>query len=175
MKTLLLAFVLSTAAVQAQSNETKNPEQQVLKRKVLEPKAQKELDGVLRENDILFNALLKKDAPAIEKAATQLSALVTKSAGAVMKDVKAQVKNLIAMKAPVKHEDKLISYEKFLNPLISVVKDHQAGKKFNIFTCPMVKKSWIQDTEVNKDVRNVYAMEMLECGTQDTRYDSTKF
>ncbi|MBA2404060.1 MAG: DUF3347 domain-containing protein [Bdellovibrionales bacterium] len=156
MKTFLLCLLLLSTSAFA--------------RQKVAPQDQKVLTEVLTKNDALFNAFLKKDAAKIEKEAKELAVLVEKSKSPLLKDVKANAKSLNQIKAAKKNEENLVSYEAFLNPLIKVVEANEAPKNFNVFSCPMVKKAWLQNIEVNKDVRNVYAMEMLECGTQDTKF-----
>lgn len=123
---------------------------------------------VLKKNDELFNAFLKKDNALIEKKAQELHFVIQKNSS--FKNISTEGAKLVAIKATRSREDNLDSYEAFLKPLINAVQSYDVGKNYNIFSCPMVKKSWIQDTDTNKNVRNVYAMEMLECGTQDTKF-----
>lgn len=138
-------------------------------RKVLSVEEKKDVEAVLSKNDLLFNALLKKDGMLIKKNAQDLSDFLKTSKAAIFKDVKLPASELAFMNAY--NEKSLKTYEAFLTPLIKIVKEQDVNSKFNLFYCPMVQKSWIQDTTVNKDVRNVYAMEMLECGDQTTHFN----
>ena len=158
MKIFLLTFLLSISAWAADS------------RKPLEPSDAKAVTEVLLKNDELFNAFLKKDPALVQKKAAELHELASKTDSSVLSKVKKKAKSLKGIKPGTKNESNLESYEPFLNALIKVVKKYQVPGRYNIFSCPMVNKSWIQDVTVNKDVRNVYAMEMLECGTQDTKF-----
>ncbi len=172
MKIILFTLLLSSLGVQAQHSHHSHHETEKMsvKRKALPAKDVSEVKLILDKNDELFNAFLKKDNSLIEKKSQELSALVKKSQGSSLKEVKNQVKKLDSIKASEKHDANLASYESFVNPLIKLVQTYDVGSNFNIFSCPMVKKSWIQNTDVNKGVKNVYAMEMLECGTQDTKF-----
>lgn len=170
MKILLLGFLAMAIPAFAQHNHDQHAGHAQTKRNTLQAKDKAELTEILAKNDVLFNAFLKKDNALIEKNAKELSSLVGKSQSTIIKGVKANVSGLDGIKSSNKNEDNLKAYETFLNPLIKVVQQYDVGKKYNVFSCPMVKKSWIQDTEVNKDVKNVYAMDMLECGSQDTHF-----
>lgn len=169
MRIILVSLLLLSFGVAAQHSHHSS-EKMSVQRKTLPAKELSEVQTILDKNDELFNAFLKKDNSLIEKKSQELSALVKKSQTSSLNEIKAQTARLDSIKASEKREKNLASYEKFVNPLIKFIQTYDVGSKFNVFSCPMVKKSWIQNTDVNKNVRNVYAMEMLECGTQDTKF-----
>jgi len=170
MKILLigiLSIVLPVFAQHKHENHTKHAE---VKRQVLPSKDRFVLLEVLAMNDLLFNSFLKKDQGLIEKNAKELSVLLASTDSTIVKLVKGKTSILNGIKSSNKNEDNLKAYESFLNPLLALVQQYDVGGKYNIFSCPMVKKSWIQDLKTNKDVRNVFAIDMLECGSQDTHF-----
>ncbi|MCM2348733.1 MAG: hypothetical protein NDI69_01850 [Bacteriovoracaceae bacterium] len=167
MKYFLIALLLGSSIAHAQHSHGHDHKMSVA-RKALSSQDKTWVQSVLNKNDELFNAFLKKDNALIEKKAKELSSVVSKSSS--FKEIGAQAQKLNLIKASSSRESNMAAYESFLNPLIKLVQTYDVGSKFNIFSCPMVNKSWIQNTDVNKDVRNVYAMEMLECGTQDTKF-----
>lgn len=170
MKILLAGFLALALPVFAQHKHDQHAAHAQVKRKALQGKDKAIVAEILAKNDMLFNAFLKKDNSLIEKTAKELSGLVGKSQSSIIMGIKAKVSSLDGIKSSNKNEDNLKAYEAFLNPLIAIVQQYEVAGDYNVFSCPMVKKSWIQDTEVNKDVKNVYAMDMLECGTQDTHF-----
>lgn len=170
MKILLLGFLAIAFPVFAQHNHEEHAGHAQTKRKSLQSNDKALLTEILAKNDSLFNAFLKKDNALIEKSAKELASLAVKSDSTIMKELKAKVYSLEGIKSSNKNEDNLKAYEAFLNPLVAIVQQYEVAGKYNVFSCPMVKKSWIQDTKINKDVKNVYAMDMLECGSQDTHY-----
>ena len=170
MKTLIFTFAILSLAAFGQHHSQEHAHHAQAARKKLSAEEQASVIEVLKKNDQLFNALLRKDGALIEKISQELSVLVSRSTTPTLKNVKAQVSSLKGIKASAKIDENLKAYELFLNPLIKVVQEYDVGSKFNVFSCPMVKKSWVQDVTVNKDVKNVYAMDMLECGTQDTHF-----
>lgn len=127
-----------------------------------------EIETVLDLNDKLFNAFLKEDSKQIETAAQALQTEVTKSKSKILEYTRLKAETLSKIKGSNKIN--LKHYQEFNDQLVDLVNKYQVNNRFNIFYCPMVKKSWIQDVKVNKDVRNVYAMEMLECGVQKTNF-----
>ncbi|HXH74676.1 MAG TPA: hypothetical protein VNJ08_06900 [Bacteriovoracaceae bacterium] len=169
MKFFLVALFLTIPHAFSQHNH-EHANHSAAKRKPVEAQEKKMILNILEKNDLLFNAFLKKDGATIEKKANELLAVVNGSKGSRVKDVKASATKLGQIKSSNKNEANLQAYESFLNPLIKAVQENDLGGNFNVFSCPMVKKSWIQDIKVNKEVKNVYAMEMLECGTQDTHF-----
>ena len=170
MKSMFLSLLLGTSFTYAQSGPEGHSTHQAVKRKALEVKDQKELTEILSKNDALFHAFLKKDQGLIERAANDLSSAVSKSHGVILSSVRSESGKLKLIKANSPNEKNLAAYESFLTPLVAVVKSYEVSKAYNVFFCPMVKKSWIQNIEVQKEVRNVYAMEMLECGSQETHF-----
>lgn len=174
MKILLIGILSIALPVFAQHNHDHNHENHTkhaeVKRQVLSSKDRSILLEILEKNDLLFNSFLKKDQDLIEKNAKELSVLLAKTDNSIMKLVKEKASSLNGIKSSNKNEDNLKAYESFLNPLLALVQQYDVGGKYNVFSCPMVKKSWLQDLTTNKDVRNVYAMDMLECGSQDTHF-----
>lgn len=125
---------------------------------------------VLSKHDALFNVLIKNDYKAAEAAALALKNSLEKSTTPALKTAKAHASSLAQIKGSLDGEKNLAFYEKVSDPLVAVVKGYNLGSGYNIFSCPMVKKSWVQNVTQHKEVRNVYATSMLECGTQDTKF-----
>lgn len=160
---IILVMLLTIAAAFGETTPS-------LKRTNLTENETKVVLEVLQKNDVLFNAFLKKDPKAVAIAAAALRDVVSKSEAKALAEVKKTIGDLNKINAANSQEKNLASYEAFNNSLIKVVTTYNVGNKFNIFNCPMVKKSWIQNVDTNKDIRNVYAMEMLECGSQETHF-----
>lgn len=170
MKFLILGFLIVSSPLMAQHNHHDSGTHQLIKRKPIDSKDKEQIIEILIKNDLLFNAFLKNEGGSIEKSAKDLLALISKSQSPLLKETKAQASSLAKIKSTNSNESNLQAYESFLKPLIKLVQANDIGGNYNIYSCPMVKKSWIQDTNVNKEVKNVYAMDMLECGTKDTQY-----
>lgn len=174
MKYIFLSMLLMTGVATAQhshdDHDHDHDQKMSVARKPLNASEKTAITSILNKNDELFNAFLKKDNALVEKTAKALVEVTSQYKMASFKDIQAQASKLSSIKASKSREANMDIYEAFLRPLIKFVQTYEVDKKFNVFSCPMVKKSWLQDTSVNKDVRNVYAMEMLECGTQDTKF-----
>lgn len=173
MKLFILLLALSSFSVLAQDHHHHghgHENHKTTQRKALNEKDKKIISDALTINDQLFNALLAKDAKLIEKKSQEISALFQGNKDAIFKELAPKASHLKTIKGSTKQEDALKAYEEFLKPLIKVVQEYDLESSYNVFSCPMVKKSWIQDVRVNKGVKNVFAPYMLECGTQDTHF-----
>ena len=53
--------------------------------------------------------------------------------------------------------------------LVHIVRTYDVGK-YNAYSCPMVKKVWVQNSAKQDGVQNPYAPEMPACGTKDTSF-----
>lgn len=165
----LLLILISLPAIAVDHNHGHKSETQK-QRKTISSAEKDFIINVLSENDKIFNALLSEKNDQIEQQAKELVALFEQNNDPIFKDVKLKAKKLSELKTANKHEDNLKAYEEFLKPLIEIVLNYNVGASYNVFSCSMVKKSWLQDIRFNKGVKNVFATYMLECGTQDTGF-----
>ena len=170
MKFFLLSVLVLSLPLSSQVRASEKKITDVSSRRTISADDKAAMISVLTKNDSLFNSFLKRDKAQIEKNASELLTFVKNSQSPLLVGVKKDLDPLSSIKSSKTMEENVSAYGKFLVPLITVVQSYDVGGKFNVFTCPMVKKSWIQNIEVNKEVKNVYAMDMLECGSQDTHY-----
>ncbi len=122
------------------------------------------LEKVLGLNDALFTHLLGTDQAKVQEAARALSAEIKKQGGKLKTD------HLDQISAKNAKEKNLEHYDKFLVPVVELVRSQKGPRPYNVFYCPMVKKAWVQDVSKQPKIRNVFAQEMLECGEQQTRF-----
>ncbi|HXH31355.1 MAG TPA: hypothetical protein VNJ01_11125 [Bacteriovoracaceae bacterium] len=127
------------------------------------------LGTILAHNQKLFSALLGTDQKAVETSARELIAL-SKSHGALLKKHKITTTPLEKISAANPKAKNLEHYSAFLPPVVEMVKTQSVAKTYNVFYCPMIQKSWIQDISKHAAIRNVFAQEMLECGEQQTKF-----
>ena len=74
------------------------------------------------------------------------------------------------IKASNDREDNNQNYHLVSMALIHVVKEYDVGSKYNAYSCPMVKKKWLQNSKKISKVHNPYAPEMPHCGSQDSHH-----
>tara|TARA_R110000868_G_scaffold411568_1_gene705398 strand:+ start:11704 stop:12186 length:483 start_codon:yes stop_codon:yes gene_type:complete len=154
---ILLSLVISVSAFAA--------------RAPLEPAVKKNVAEVLNANEELHASFFEYSNENVQKAA----ALVAKKIMAI-KDKE------ISKLLKVSH-DKLMEISKSSDEkankeafyvvslgLANIVRKYDVGGKWNVYSCPMVKKSWVQDSAKNDNVRNPYAPEMPGCGSKNTSF-----
>lgn len=142
-----------------------------MKRIHLKKVTRDELLDVFKMNDNLHQAFFKYDGKEVENAARRLvyaiSQVSEKEIGKLLKFSKTK---LAEIKASKNREENNQNYHLVSMALIHVLKKYDVGKDFNAFSCPMVKKKWIQNTKREAKVNNPYASEMPLCGSQDSKY-----
>ena len=137
----------------------------------LEPAVKKEVTEVLNANEELHAAFFEYSNENVQKAA----ALVAKKIMAIKdkeisKLLKVSHDKLMEMtKATDEKANKEAFYVVSLG-LANIVRKYDVGGKYNVYSCPMVKKSWVQDSAKNDNVRNPYAPEMPGCGSKKTAF-----
>lgn len=119
---------------------------------------------VLEANDKLFLALLKDDQSEVEKAAKGLS---DKLSAAGEDGLKAAEHIKPITKSNTK-EKNLEHYSVFMSVLVKEFKEAKMKSDYEVYYCPMTKKSWIQNKKTASGVKNVFAQEMLECGGKES-------
>lgn len=140
-------------------------------RKVISTSLKNKLLKVLRVNEDLHGAFFKYNAKNVEKYAKQLRISIEKIKDAsISKKTKPVIKNLISIKASAERKSNNESYYMVSKVLTQLVKAYNLGSKYDVYSCPMVKKEWVQNSEKKVRVHNPYAPEMPYCGTRDTYY-----
>ena len=62
------------------------------------------------------------------------------------------------------------NYHIVSSALIFVINKYDLGSEYNAYSCPMVKKKWIQNSKKMTKVHNPYAAGMPHCGSQDSSH-----
>jgi len=127
---------------------------------------------ILRLNESLhknfFNyspALVEEDASRLQKA---IAALKNKQIKGILKE---SIPELKKINSKNEREVNNMAYHKASLGLIKLLEKYDPGKRYNAYSCPMVKKKWVQNSEVKLRVHNPYAPEMPHCGQRDTEYN----
>lgn len=119
---------------------------------------------ILEANDKLFQALLKDDQGEVEKAARGLTEKLTASG----KEGIRAAEHLKPIAKTNSKEKNLEHYSAFMPVLLKEFKGAKMKSDYEVYHCPMVKKSWIQNKKTTSGVKNVFAQEMLECGGKES-------
>lgn len=119
---------------------------------------------VLEANDKLFQALLKDDQGEVEKAAKAL----TEKLNAAGKDGLKAAEHIKPITKTNTKEKNLEHYSAFMPVLVKEFKSAKMKGDYEVYYCPMTKKSWIQNKKTASGVKNVFAQDMLECGGKES-------
>ena len=137
----------------------------------LTPNVKKQVINVLKANENLHGAFFTYDGKKTESAAKELMmkiSMVSKSA--VKNDLSKSISELKLIKSTNKRDANNEAYAKASLFLVTVVNKYDVGKEYNNYSCPMVKKKWVQNSKKMKRTHNPYAPEMPHCGGRDTDY-----
>lgn len=141
------------------------------KRKDLKPSEKIQLIKVLEENEKLHAAFFDYSQEKVIKEARALEAVVDKVGDKELSTVMAKVKNgLKKISKNSSREENNEAYALVSANLVYIVNTYELGDKYNSYSCPMVKKKWIQNSKKMKRVHNPYAPGMPHCGQRDSDY-----
>jgi hypothetical protein len=137
----------------------------------LDKKVKGEIITVLEKNEAVHAAFFKYDGKKIEVAAKAMSAELGKISD---KSIHAMLKfanqKLLAIKSTNSKKVNNTNYHIVSSAVIFLMNKYDLGKKYNAYSCPMVKKKWIQNSSKIDEVSNPYDDNMPNCGKKDTAY-----
>lgn len=141
-------------------------------RKELNNADKKSVIAIFEANEELLNAFLKYDGATVENSAATLNKAIDKVSNAeISKLLKFSQTKLSDIKAASDREANNQNYHLVSMALIHVMNSYDTGGKYNAYSCPMVKKKWVQNSEKLSKVHNPYAPGMLHCGSKDSKYN----
>ncbi len=163
-KFLLLFLIVSSLSMSSFAKK--------VERKKLSEQTRKNVVAMLEANEALHGAFFKYDGKNVESKA---EALKQKIANIKDKEVSKLLKfshsKLSEIKATNKREENNQNYHLISMALIYIVNTYDVGSKYNAYSCPMIKKKWVQNSKKMNKVHNPYAPEMPHCGSKDSQYN----
>ena len=140
-------------------------------RKSLSEAAKKSVLSALETNEALHSSFFKYDAKTVESNAMKLKkaidAIEDKEVAKLLNFSKTKLSEI---KASNDRETNNKNYHLVSMALIHIVNKYDVGSKYNAYSCPMVKKKWVQNSSKMAKVHNPYAPEMPHCGSQDSHH-----
>lgn len=140
-------------------------------RKVIDGNTKKRVMKALKVNESLHQAFFKYDAQEAALKAKELKTAIekieNKEVAKLLSFAKSKLDNI---KASSDREENNKNYHIVSSALIHVVNTYDLGNEYNAYSCPMVKKKWLQNTSKSSDVKNPYAASMPSCGSKDSKY-----
>lgn len=141
------------------------------KRIELPMEVKKSVQVALATNEKLHGAFFKYEGAKVEAASKDLEASLSKIKDKdISKLLKFSKTKLSEIKASKSREENNNAYNVVSMALIYIVNKYDVGDTYNAYSCPMVKKKWVQNSEKIEKVHNPYAPNMPHCGSKDTDY-----
>ena len=88
----------------------------------------------------------------------------------IKKHLKFSIGKLDQLKSATERETNNQNYHLDSMDLVQLVDTYALGDAYNAYSCPMVKKKWVQNSKKMARVHNPYAPGMPHCGTQDSEH-----
>ncbi|MBK26984.1 MAG: hypothetical protein CME70_23475 [Halobacteriovorax sp.] len=168
---LLFSFSGFTSDSTHANHGSKSDMKMKMKRKTLDDKTKAQVVKALEANEKLHSSFFKYDGKKVELSARELKMALEKvSDPELSKLLTFSKKKLGEIKGTNDRKDNNQSYHLVSMALIHVVNKYDVGKKYNAYSCPMVKKKWVQNSKTMAKVHNPYAPEMPHCGQQDSHH-----
>lgn len=140
-------------------------------RKKVSEKTKNEIISVLKANEVLHMSFFKYDAKRVEKNANKLNQEISKiSDEGIKKLLKFAKSKTNELKASQSQDDNNQNYHIISMALIYLINTYDLGSEYNAYSCPMVKKKWVQNSKKISKVHNPYSAMMPHCGSQDTKF-----
>lgn len=141
------------------------------KRVSLDSKTKMEVINMLKANDELHTSFFNYDAKKVEKAAEKLKTTISKISNNEIEKVLSFSKGKLAKITSKNDRDSNNqNYHLVSMALIHIVNKYDVGKEFNSYSCPMVKKKWLQNSTIKGKTNNPYAPGMPNCGVKESNH-----
>jgi len=141
------------------------------KRKTLKPSQKDQIVKVLEENEKLHAAFFDYSKEKVLKEARTLESMVKKVSNKELSNILEKIKGgLKKINKTSSREENNEAYAVVSANLVYIVNTYDVGEKYNSYSCPMVKKKWVQNSKKMKRVHNPYAPEMPHCGQRDSDF-----
>ena len=149
-------------------NKAENKEK---KRSALSETTKEKLVSLLKSNESLHAAFYEYDAKKAEPQAKKLISIIDSINDAKVDAYLSKAKaNLAKISAKNDKDANYELYSDFSDEMVKILTKYDLGTSYNVYTCPMIKKDWIQNSDKMSKVHNPYAPYMPHCGTQKTKF-----
>lgn len=163
-KTMLLILMLTVCGSIFASEQAK-----VKTKKQLDDVTKTNLNEVLEANEKLHAAFYEYNSKLIEENAKILQSKIDQIQNKeIAKLLDFSKKTLDDINSKNDKETNNQKYHLVSMALIHIVKNYSVSSEYDAYSCPMVKKKWVQNSKKLVKVHNPYAPEMPHCGTRDT-------
>lgn len=160
MLKIIFGLLLVTNFAFAATERVKLPEQTKM-----------EVINVLKVNENLHSSFFKYNASEVEKKAKELVHAMDKINDPQIKKLLNFSKNKVnQINSSMDREKNNQLYNMVSMTLTHLINKYDLGSGYNVYSCPMVKKKWVQNSSKMKKVHNPYAPNMPHCGERLTDF-----
>lgn len=140
-------------------------------RSSLDDATKTQVQAVFEANESLHAAFFSYDAAEVQKAAKNVADKISGvKKSEIAKLLTYSAKKLNEITADKDEKANKEAYGVVSLALANIINKYDVGEKWNVYSCPMVKKKWIQNSAKKDEVANPYAASMPTCGSKDTNY-----
>ncbi len=170
---LLISFFSATIfAVEGEHNSApKIKYSKATKRIGLSKKDRKDVLEVLKANEVLHAGFYTYKRSKIMQKVEKVNHAISKIKSNKTKRIftKSQ-KWLEQISTKLRKKENYKKYNMFSKELIKIILKYNVGSDYNIYYCPMLKMTWIQNTKTDDTVLNPYASYMPHCGQRESDF-----
>ena len=135
------------------------------------PEVKKQVIDVLTAGDQLHESFFQYDSTKVEQAAKVVMSNIEKIKSAEIASLlKVTKEKLASIKKDASEEANKENFYIVSLGLGNIVRKYDVGGKWNVYSCPMVKKKWVQNSQKHPNIQNPYAAAMANCGSKDTNF-----
>ncbi len=151
--------------------QTKKAEIAKVERKKIDAKLKATLISVFEVNEALHSAFFTYNADLVDQGAKNLRDAILKiDDKKLKKHFKRTLVQLEKITKDQNQEKNNHQYNLVSKKLVQALGLYDLGDTYNVYSCPMVKKVWVQNSKKMAKVHNPYASYMPHCGTKDTNF-----
>jgi len=130
-----------------------------------------QIRNVLKANEVLHSGFYNyKRSKLLQKVAVVKEAIDKIKSNKIKKIFTKSQVSLGKISLELKKKQNYKHYDSFSKELISIVLKYDVGADYDIYYCPMLKMSWVQNTSSDATVYNPYASYMPQCGQRESKF-----
>lgn len=140
-------------------------------RSSLSDKNKEQLQEVFKAHDGLHASFYNYDGKKVEAAAKVVAEKMAGiEDGGIARTFVYAIRKLKEMKEESKESENKQAYTAVSIALVRTLKKFDIGEHWNVYSCPMNKKQWVQDSQKLEKGHNPYDPSMGDCARKETSY-----
>lgn len=140
-------------------------------RKEISSEAQSEIRALFEINEDMHASFFEYDGEKVEKHAKKLHTAIDEisddSIRQLLRFSQQQLDEISAEHDREKNDEK---YHNVSMAFIHLINTFDIGEGYNVYSCPMVQKKWVQNSKKMDKVHNPFHPGMKHCGDKETNF-----